>query len=636
MTCRSTRSLRVVNIAAVAKTTESPGGRPAGPHPLRPMGMHSALARAAAGLLAVGIFVVAPHGVALGEPTDPAAGLLDPAPEARATAAAKVGALDLVAAGPAIPVLVEALDDEAAPVRAAARTAILDLAGRAAPSVLRDLSEAPIGDGPDSAVIAVLRFGRALPLTELPRRLESGDHDVRDVWLSMALFGVDDFDQEWMTKGALRTSSVESARRSGAEKSQAAAAAAFLAFRVVRSRARGAGEPLPTLVAAGTEKSLSALLPAKAKGARAEVAAQFVAVTGLGDAAVVPGLAALLEAEPDLKPLPTPIPRIRASWQAAGALGRLSATVPGAKAALEALDAERFAQVAIAVARGGAASLVAARAVVARAAAAPAEDRVIRAANAVLDGDVRDPALVPVLAAVLADPTLPWWPSGLALDALGRLGAVSASTVPAIEAALREDDLSHAVRVALAAALIRIRPGHEAAQTALVGEVTGKFGTPDSRRGTSEIEAPGRAIEALSEGGVGPEVVSVLSTAVSAEGLGSDRDVLLRAETIAAAARGLGRAAKAGGSTASARLVALPSAKLPGDDSDESAAGILRSGELASIPFRLRTAALDGLAELGTVRSAEGAKVRALLDSPDPRIRWRASRTLRLVRIADR
>jgi hypothetical protein len=547
-------------------------------------------------LLFLGALLGASHsGACAGEAADLAAGFVDPSPEVRAAAAAKVGTADLIAAAAAIPVLVEALDDEAPAVRAAARAAILDLANRAVPSVLRDLTEAPMTEGPDSVAGVVLLLGPALTPSDLAHALSSGAQDFRVDSLCVALFGADDIDQEWSTKSELRMAAIEAEHRGAPEKAEAAAAAAFLAFRVVRARAKAQGEPMPVLAAPGAQKKLTSLLPGKASGPRSEFAAQFVAVTGIGDETLVDGLKALLAAAPASEPRASPFPGAGPSLQAAGALGRLAGSVPAARAVLEALDDARFADVAIAVARGGATSLVAARA-----AAASAADRVIRAATAVLDGDARTPALVPVLAAALSEPTLSG-PGRLAANALGRLGAGAAASVPALEAALRVKDLSKADRVALGGALVRIRPGHEAGQEALLAEATGKTGPPDPRAGSAEVEAHDLAIEALAAGGTGEEVATVLVSALHPldSATGESLEVVARME---AAARGLETA-----------------------------------GWEAATPFRLRAAALDALARLRSVSSAEQEALRSLsLASQDPRIAYRAARARRQLLITGR
>ncbi len=121
-------------------------------------------------------------------PADLAAGLADPNAVVRASAAKAIGASELATATPAIPVLVEALDDEAPAVSKATEDAILSLAKRAAPLVLRQLSEVQLADGDGGMGDVIVALGNAFADQDVAMGLTRGSPtDRRAAWIAAAI-----------------------------------------------------------------------------------------------------------------------------------------------------------------------------------------------------------------------------------------------------------------------------------------------------------------------------------------------------------------------------------------------------------------------------------------------------------------
>src|SRR5262245_23401433 len=144
----------------------------------------------------------APAAVADPAPADLVGGLLDRSPDARAAAAVRIGAAELTAAAPTVPVLVEALDDDAPAVAKAAHDAIVALATRAAPVLASAMAAAPLKDGESDVAQLLKMLGAAMTPSDLANALARTDEKGRSVaWLAVALVPLR---EEWTGKSALR------------------------------------------------------------------------------------------------------------------------------------------------------------------------------------------------------------------------------------------------------------------------------------------------------------------------------------------------------------------------------------------------------------------------------------------------
>lgn len=569
------------------------------------------------GRVGVVLFVAAtalgPRGAGADAPraSDPVEGLLAVSSDVRAAAAARIGSGDLVAAAPAIPVLVETLDDEVPAVAAAAERAIEALAQRALPVVEAELKVEPFDERAGSLTGVLLGLGDALSVTDLVTALAAGSAAEREtLWLAFAVAPLGAGSPPGATDSAIRhavwTTALEATSAREAERPLAAAASAFLARRLLQDRSvRGRGAPPSPLAFEPDTRFLRDVRDASSP-VRALFSTWFLARVGASSASVVEVLVERLD-------------RRRALVQSAGetlpraladALARASTTSERAGAALLALDDASFVWLAPTIAAAGRADLVAGRAI---AASHPGLARI-----AALHG-AREPALEPLVRAELERQVTATWTDWARLTELGRalasFDALDDATVTLLGKVMRfEVPAPHRVPVLVAAAvaLLHAIPAHAPATTALVELVR----EPAPADGGDRL-ARRDALLALGRSNQGRLVLDALVGAL---------DPVRGTVVVEAAAEAIASLRVGPGPSTAAALARLLGASLEGD----GPAGPRRAS-VVDAPYRIRAAALRTLGRLDCASAEEIPRIRPLRASPDPRLRCLAARALRRI-----
>ena len=555
-------------------------------------------------------------------PSDVVAGLLDPHADVRAAAAARLGSADLLAAAPAIPVLVEALDDEVRAVAQASQDAIVALADRAAPVLFEDLDEVA-GHGAIAPLFAAM--GDALGVEDIAAGLVAGSEDDRRVlFVGLATLPVArnaelpsrrTGPEEW--RSGLRLAAVEASRTRGADRRSASACVALLAYRIAWVHARRAGGALARLAAPEILPRLAKRLGAPGDDHRSSLAIRFVAATGVGDADVVRALAAA-----DRTAGGSGRSDGGMRTDVAGALGRLSAAEPTARAVLERVPPRVFRFVAARVAASGGEHVVATQARL-----AGGDVALVLARIAAEAGD-RSSGLRPIFAAYFDS----YEPDDRIEDAargVEAMGESDAETRVRIEALLPTLTDRKGPRVAVAAALLAVAPGDAGATVALLEAIAERPPPREDGHGTrdSAVTRRARAIVSLAVGGTGSDALRGLESGLEPI---SRRALEFPAEITRLRAAGTGVARLAGPESFDVGL-RLTQLLVHHAVEDESAGAYRELGQAASLAYETRSVGLRSLGLLGPAARPFAERVRGFLASTDPRLRYLAAQALRRI-----
>jgi hypothetical protein len=214
-----------------------------------------------------------------------------------------------------------------------------------------------------------------------------------------------------------------------------------------------------------------------------------------------------------------------------------------------------------------------------------------------------------------------------AMEALGRLGAAARRAVPTVEARFAAPSAA-SERLFAAGALLRLGSSRkDVVQTLRAAAVPP---SAERRRDWAESLARVGAMEALADvGGADAALAGVagLEWALADPSAIEERDL----GYVRHAVRGAGRAVDETRVLAAERLAELLAGPFVGDGGDGSARFVLEVGDLSDSGYALRAFALDALGSLDDAARPHAAAVRALLSSPDVRIRAHAARALRRI-----
>ncbi len=549
-------------------------------------------------------------------PSDVVAGLLDPRAEVRAATATRLGAADIVAAAPAIPALVEALDDEVPDVANAAQDAIVALANRAVSVVFEDL-DAAVGHESVSGVFVALGEAAGVTADFAAGLLEANETERRVLWVAMAILPGNYGAGPEVLRSRLRMAAIESARTRGADRRSASAAVALIGYRLAREHARRLPGATPSLSAPSLLPRLARVVAETTDERRSSFAWAFVAATGLGDGGVV---AALVAAARTTAPFAGDVRR-----PCDRALARLSASDATARGVLERLSPRALVGHAEAIASTGGERVVAERARL-----VSGDDALGLARLAAEAGD-RSPSLIPILArgldAAAADARIE--DAGFGIAAMGESAV---STRPALEALLPKLADRRGPRIAVGSALLAVAPGHESATAALLEEAAKPWGAATDSlwkrdRRAGELAS---ATRALAQGGTGGVVLHALERLLEPM---TDPKTPRWHELVRlrAAAAGIVRLAGDEASGAAIDLADLLVRNEGVEADDESAEAYRRLGIAAPLPYEIRSIGLRSLGLLGPGARPFADRIKAFLASPDPRLRYLAAQALRRI-----
>jgi hypothetical protein len=584
---------------------------------------------------------------------DPIESLLAPNAADRAAAATAVGARDLETAVAALPVLVEALDDESPAARAAAMRAITALAGKAVPTVVEEIASLRSPPAPlkGDMLRALLMLSGNRDPNDFAAAVTGGAPESATpdagTWhrgiLAAAVLGPISRERSLSRRATLRMLAAESVRRSGVAKSALARAAALTAWAEASTPETGGStsERLPPLSPDDVAR-LAACLAEQAPLERRVLSAAFLARTGLGAAAVVPSLHAMADRRPpdggwDIMDPEQDVPK-----HAVRALALLARDLPAAAEALRRLRPEAVIHSAAEVAWSNG--------------VAPWSDwiegadaahRGELAVDASAAGSTDAAVLATLMSRIRVDvspkPGMPLPPgreifeeesssNSSAAEALARFGPAAKEAVPALEAMLDASKERPVARSRIAAALLRIRGAHPVAAKVLAELAASP--EPPASRSPGPMESVdilrSRALTELAAAG-GPEAAGAARRAID-QLLEHPQDVRIpQLFGLRASAAALASSPTDVASQDAARLARMLSAPFPISEAVGSATSILGDGQIQVAAYFLRSAALDALGHMGAVAKQHSGAIATLLQSRDPRLRWRAAQALRRI-----